>query len=263
MNKLPKGILLDVDHTMVKADKIVTPRLAQIIERLITETDIVVGLCTGRSYAMLRSYLLSFFPDETYHVVAGGGQVINKKGIKLWENKLPHQLVRDIGTWATNQGGAFSFGKDATYYASTVIARKHFAEQHWKYEVNDPETLSDWSVPLITMYQVPLNPTDILPQRGQVSIKYMESRHGYFADITARNVSKATAATEWAAHYGFKLADILAVGDSPNDMELLQVVGQPIAMGNSIPELKAIAQQTIGSVDEDGLAIFLETLLQN
>ena len=48
-----------------------------------------------------------------------------------------------------------------------------------------------------------------------------------------------------------------ALGDGVNDLEMLQVVGLPIAMANSVPEILAAAAITIGSNQEDAAADLL------
>jgi len=53
----------------------------------------------------------------------------------------------------------------------------------------------------------------------------------------------------------------VAVGDQTNDMDMIQLAGLGVAMGNAVPELKAVADKIIGIHDEEGLAAFLETLL--
>ena len=50
----------------------------------------------------------------------------------------------------------------------------------------------------------------------------------------------------------------LAFGDDFNDVGLFQLCGWPVAMGNAIDELKAIAKEVTESNDNDGVAMILE-----
>jgi Cof subfamily protein (haloacid dehalogenase superfamily) len=54
---------------------------------------------------------------------------------------------------------------------------------------------------------------------------------------------------------------VIAVGDDMNDLHMIQHSGLGVAMGNARPELKAAANRVIGKNTEDGLAQFLEELL--
>jgi hydroxymethylpyrimidine pyrophosphatase-like HAD family hydrolase len=47
---------------------------------------------------------------------------------------------------------------------------------------------------------------------------------------------------------------VLAIGDAENDVEMLQLVGLGVAMGNAVEHLKAVADQVVASNDEDGVA---------
>ena len=48
--------------------------------------------------------------------------------------------------------------------------------------------------------------------------------------------------------------EVMAVGDGENDMEMLKMVGHPVAMGNAVPKLKKIAKHVVGTNGEDGVA---------
>src|SRR5262249_46663974 len=51
---------------------------------------------------------------------------------------------------------------------------------------------------------------------------------------------------------------VLALGDGENDIEMLQLAGLGVAMGNSMPKAKAAADYVTGSNDEDGVVQALE-----
>lgn len=55
--------------------------------------------------------------------------------------------------------------------------------------------------------------------------------------------------------------EIIGVGDGYNDYPLLSACGLKIAMGNAVPELKAIADFVAPSVEEDGVATVIEKFI--
>ena len=63
------------------------------------------------------------------------------------------------------------------------------------------------------------------------------------------------------ASINIPLADTLAFGDEDNDIEMLQISGVGVAMGNANENILAVAQYTTLSNDEDGVADFLEKYL--
>lgn len=77
-------------------------------------------------------------------------------------------------------------------------------------------------------------------------------------DVTDREASKLHGIVEIARILGIETKDIIGVGDGYNDFPLLMACGLKIAMGNAVPELKAIADFIAPTVYEDGVAIVLE-----
>lgn len=83
-----------------------------------------------------------------------------------------------------------------------------------------------------------------------------------FNSVTARGVSKVSAANWVAARYGLTLAETAMVGDGENDLELIRAAGLGIAMGNSPASVKAAAQYVVPPVEECGLAEALQRVVE-
>jgi Cof subfamily protein (haloacid dehalogenase superfamily) len=79
---------------------------------------------------------------------------------------------------------------------------------------------------------------------------------GYTAwlDIAPEGVSKASGLEVVCERLGVDRADVLAVGDGMNDYDMLRWAGRGVAMGQGSDELKAVADDVTGTVQEDGLA---------
>lgn len=79
---------------------------------------------------------------------------------------------------------------------------------------------------------------------------------GYTAwlDFMPQGVSKASGLATVCEKLSVRQADVLAVGDGHNDLEMLAWAGRGIAMGQAPDDVKATADAVCGTVDEDGLA---------
>ncbi len=75
-----------------------------------------------------------------------------------------------------------------------------------------------------------------------------------FLEVLAPECSKAAALRELARHYGVPLEQTMAIGDNVNDLEVLTAAGIGVAMGNALPQVKAIAGHSTSSNSEDGVA---------
>jgi Cof subfamily protein (haloacid dehalogenase superfamily) len=81
-----------------------------------------------------------------------------------------------------------------------------------------------------------------------------------FVEILDPEVSKAVGCEIVCARLGFSLADALAIGDAPNDVELLSAAGYAVAVATSRPEVLAAADATCAPPQDAGVADVLEAL---
>jgi Cof subfamily protein (haloacid dehalogenase superfamily) len=77
-------------------------------------------------------------------------------------------------------------------------------------------------------------------------------------EILPRGASKGGGLRDLLAHLSIDPADVMAVGDGENDVEMLSMVGIGVAMGNGMPSAKAAADHVVASNDQDGVAEAIE-----
>lgn len=73
------------------------------------------------------------------------------------------------------------------------------------------------------------------------------------ADVVEQEASKAEGLKRLCQYYGIGLGQTIAFGDSMNDYEIVREAGIGIAMGNSVEELKAVADYVTDDIDRDGV----------
>ncbi|MDQ4009832.1 MAG: Cof-type HAD-IIB family hydrolase [Actinomycetota bacterium] len=81
--------------------------------------------------------------------------------------------------------------------------------------------------------------------------------HGLI-EISAPGVTKGTGLARLASELGVEPADVLALGDMPNDLSMLQWAGCGVAMANAHPAVLDCADEITAPNSEDGLALILE-----
>lgn len=84
---------------------------------------------------------------------------------------------------------------------------------------------------------------------------------GGVVEIAAAGVHKAWALAWLADSLGIGQQDVVAFGDMPNDLPMLQWAGRGVAVANAHPDLLAAADEIALSHAEDGVAATLERLL--
>jgi len=73
-------------------------------------------------------------------------------------------------------------------------------------------------------------------------------------DIVAAGISKGIALMDYAFSLGIDRSELVAIGDSENDLSMLQAVGLPVAMGNASDSVKAVCALVTASNDDAGVS---------
>ena len=77
-------------------------------------------------------------------------------------------------------------------------------------------------------------------------------------EIGGATTSKADALRQMGKLLGIRQDEMMAIGDSPNDIAMLLESGTPVAVGNAKPEVKEIAKYIAPTNHEDGVADAIE-----
>lgn len=73
-------------------------------------------------------------------------------------------------------------------------------------------------------------------------------------EILPKGVSKASALRELVEDLGLSADQVMAIGDAPNDIEMLNYAGLGVAMGNASEAIKRLADRVTVTNDEAGVA---------
>jgi HAD superfamily hydrolase (TIGR01484 family) len=73
-------------------------------------------------------------------------------------------------------------------------------------------------------------------------------------DLAPVGVSKASGLAHVAQELGVDAADVLAIGDGRNDIEMLRWAGRGVAMGQAVEEVREAADAVTATVYDDGAA---------
>ncbi len=104
---------------------------------------------------------------------------------------------------------------------------------------------------------------DFLELAERIGLQGMSYAVGYSAwlDVNPEGVSKGSALEPVRRLLGVEPGATVAVGDQRNDVEMIRWAARGVAMGNAPDEVKAVADEVTGPVDEDGLVPVLRSLV--
>ena len=264
-----KLIALDMDGTLLKRDKTISPRTKAVLQQLQRKGYSIV-IETGRCPSGVLRYADSIGIDltKTYAVCYNGSAVcILGADKELSAVTKPGYMVREIAKLA-HQCGAKVHGytqdrallvEDHNVYSQKEIdhSLSPFAEADFTALPDDEpfyKVIAVGAAPILDQLRASL------PAHIHEHFAVMRT-DSYFLEFIAGKATKGSGLTELCRLLQIDPAQTIAIGDAENDEEMVRRAGLGIAMGNATPELKEIADVVTLSCDEDGCAVCLEHLL--
>jgi hypothetical protein len=148
------------------------------------------------------------------------------------------------------------FGKEPEFPASADEGRSEVAEGPLE------DIFDDTVVKLLARHP------DLAPEYYWAAVEQLVgsrvtttwSSTGALVEMSAAGVTKATTLALLCEELGVSSAEVVAFGDMPNDVAMLQWAGTSYAMANAHPLTVAAADRVAPRNDEDGVARVLEEL---
>jgi Cof subfamily protein (haloacid dehalogenase superfamily) len=266
------AVFLDVDGTLVN-DRGLVPDSARQAVREARTNGHRVFLCTGRSPAELWPELTDIGFDG---LVAASGAFVEVGTDVLLHRCLTHSEVEHVlGFFEARNINFYFQANDGIYAASDVreLLRRLIAGSVTDVEVR-AELASglfgfvdaikvgvDPYVPLITKVIYLFSDVTLVELRAEFADSFIviPSSVPLFGptsgELMLAGVNKATGIDVLLAHVGVDRTDTIAIGDSYNDLEMLEHVAVGVAMGDAPDAVKAIADEVTASVDGDGIRL--------
>lgn len=263
-------IAVDIDGTLLDSASRLPDANRQALQAAAAR-GVDVVLATGRAFHHARPVAERLDTPVTF-IVNNGALVKTPQGRTLARRPVPRRLARALvaGTRPIREGAALIFDRsDDRQYVYERIDWSH-PQRQWYYNRNrvymtrvEPlETaLDDDPVQVaftggVADMRVLAGQVRALPaaRRLTVTLTEYEQRDFSLLDVTAQGCSKGAALGDWAARQGVPPAGIMAVGDNLNDLDMLELAGHPVVMGNAVAELKRCGWPLTAGHDEAGLA---------
>ena len=263
-------IAVDIDGTLLDSASRLPDANRQALQAAAAR-GVDVVLATGRAFHHARPVAERLDTPVTF-IVNNGALVKTPEGRTLARRPVPRALARALvaDTRPVREGAALIFDRsDDRQYVYERIDWSH-PQRQWYYNRNrvymtrvEPlETaLDDDPVQVaftggVADMRVLAGQVRALPAARRLTVTLTEYEQRDFAllDVTAQGCSKGSALEDWAARRGVHPAGIMAVGDNLNDLDMLELAGHPVVMGNAVAELKRCGWPLTAGHDEAGLA---------
>lgn len=275
---LPFRLLaLDIDGTLLNSQFKIAVRDLEAL-RQVHAAGAEIILCTGRrhTFAMPIAQLLGF---DIWLVTSNGAVTRSSAGETFHRDLLAkeaaiafcrHMHAYRAGTVVTfdqETKGALvveDFVELSQTVSRWVETNREFIELVSPIEAaidRDPvQTMVCGSLRVMQEAEAHLNTFPLLDQVTVLKTQY-DHRDLCLLDVLTKDCSKGHAVERWAGHRGIRATEIMAIGDNFNDIEMLDVAGIPVVMGNASPEMKQRGYMQTTSNDECGVALAIEQVL--
>lgn len=263
----PAALFFDVDGTLVSHDQEggepdefmgnrPRPAIYDAFERL-SKNGHKAFICTGRPLCLISKSLLDL---PTAGLVTGAGAVVSMGGEILHEESIPYDLMeRTIRLLET---------KDLTIMLESTdqcVVLSPNGEVHSGFEylphAKDLEGIRavnpELHVTKLSFYEDAFQAIGDDLELLKRDYDLFDLGLGYY-DMTLKGVDKGAGVRRAIELLDEPPSRTYAFGDSENDLAMLRAVDVPVAMGNALESVKAMAAYVTDSVNEDGVATGLE-----
>jgi Cof subfamily protein (haloacid dehalogenase superfamily) len=258
---VPRLVATDLDGTLLHSDGTVTDRTREVIDAL-DARGVTVVFVTGRPLRWMEP-LWHHVGDHGLAICSNGGIVYDVLSRSVVEART---ISRDVGlTVAELVRGAFPDTTFALEKLSGFGREPAFREgaPPEDVEVGSLDEIFDDSVVKMLALHHDEEPEHYWAQVEKVvghAVTTTWSSVGALVEMSGPGVTKASTLELVCAERGIAPSDVVAFGDMPNDVAMLEWAGTSYAMGNAHPLALAAADHVAPRNDEDGVAAVLEQL---
>lgn len=264
--RLPGLVATDLDGTLLRQDRTVSPRTRAVLDRLRT-LGVPVLLVTGRPVRWL---------GQVYRSLGAALPAVCANGAALYDPVT--DTIRDARPLSP-QVLAEVCARLRRALPGVAFAVEVDGGRRMRHEPGYP-ALAETDSALVATVELPdllAEPALKLLVRGtgrdcdafaaEVAaltaglVEVTHSSRSALVELSARGVTKATGLRIAAGEHGVPPRRVLAFGDMPNDLPMLAWAGHGVAVANAHPAVLAAAVETTGSHEDDGVAAYLEAVL--
>ena len=262
-----KLIALDLDGTTLDRDMHMSEANRTTLEAAI-EKGVNVVIATGRSHSALPEDVFKV-KGIRYMLTSNGAAITDlQQGGRIYENCLAPSAVEttvdilkkhDFMVEAFINGDAFIDRKFYDGMRSSEYGYRHIeyvlktrkpVDDLFSFILENREHIENLNV----VFQHQEDRSMMREVLGAIPDSTLTTAFDNNLELGGATTSKAAALLELGKILDVRPDEMMAMGDSPNDMAMMEIAGLPVAVGNAKPEVKAIAKYISATNEENGVA---------
>ena len=275
MSALPPGldaaavraVAMDLDRTILPDTLEFTPALVRAVGRA-RGAGIEAIVATGRMFASARPYALQL--GVTAPVICYQGALVADPATGEWllhrpmDVALAHEVIEAV----TAAGFHMNVYVDDRLFVEELNDEAVTYAGHARLEAHAVGNLLAWLDRPTTKIVVVGEPEALDGLQDDLRAQFdgrafIAKSLPIFLELALPGVSKGAALEYVCGRLGIDPAAVVAFGDGANDVELLETAGLGVAVADADAALGPVAGWTVPSVDDDGVAGFLDALVDS
>lgn len=256
----PKLVAIDLDGTLLRDDQTISEANTAAL-REAGELGVRIVLATGRPPRTVGPTYQKL-GLTTLEIDHNGALIFDRPAGKvLYHQPLPAVTARKVVGLAQSVDPRLAVGAEVIDHLFT--AQRHGAEAIQR----DPGLKQQTAAAgLDEALQGPVTKLLFLGSAdalGEIQMRLAQDMadhvavaftHQRLLQVVAAGVNKATALAKVARYYGVAQEQVMAIGDAPNDREMLAWAGRGVVLENGWPDVRRVADFTAPGNDADGVA---------
>ena len=254
----PKIIFFDIDDTLSR-NGIIAEHNKATLEQL-ADTDIKLVISTGRSKAILPEDILALLDADILDaIICMNGQYSFDKSGRISHYPLTAEQTDKIVRLCQQSDLIHKFD------SATHIAWSGENERLREFNAVTPNSILDPEYyKSNTVYQCSVFFNNQQEKMQDIDFAQYDLKlvhwHQIGADILPAEASKARGIKDVCEYYAVDASECMAFGDGMNDLEMFDLVGFAVAMGDAQPALIERANFVTGTIEEYGIQTVLNQL---
>ncbi|MFJ7971524.1 Cof-type HAD-IIB family hydrolase [Psychrobacillus sp. NPDC096389] len=249
-----KIVFFDVDGTITHhADGSISSNTKNAIKAL-KNKGLKVVAATGRPLSMCKE--IKELGIDTF-ITANGAYVKHDETV-IHKVPMDNKIIKEVYEFAStgNQDLSFfteEFSMNGVKNTETLIALKETLSLN-DYPAVD-HLIYNREVYLMCLYANDETVKNYMQRFPHLTFKRW---HPFVLNVLQKDVSKSLAIIKVLQYFGIDKFEAIAFGDGENDIDMLELVGLGIAMGNGSENLKRVADFVTKKSNEDGIDFALK-----
>ncbi|URZ15934.1 Cof-type HAD-IIB family hydrolase [Clostridium felsineum] len=260
---MKKMIFFDIDGTIVDEKTHEIPKSAIEAIKRARKNGHLVFINTGRTFFNVPKVIREIGFDG---YICGCGTYINVDGQSLLDKSIPKEkCIQIIEKLREYKIDALLEGQNDFYFEQREPISSKTKQLKNKFEKRGYDVTKSWDDPNIVFDKLVIwtrEESNLEAFKNYVISNFdyidREDEEGEFGEIVLKGYSKATGIEFLRDYFNIDLKNCYAIGDSLNDLPMLQHVPNSIAMGNSCKGLFDLVDFVTKDIMEDGIEYALK-----